>query len=1022
MATEILGSTAFYTVSSDWGGYYLWIYSSYDRQRSGGYMQYKFYADVWITSGAWYNNNLRWIVKINGNEAYRADTGGQSGSNWKKNLYQGSWYQYPTAVYSGTLPVTFQIYDTQNSGWCNWSKSGLSVIVDEAGAPSISASISKSSASRGSSNGSATASISTNGGTNCSVSSWSFSCNGSSSTSITGLKNNTSYSWSASITNSAGRTGSNSGSFYLTPHAPSTPSVSVSTSRTGATFSVSTSYDTSRKHKSTNISYGKSTSYGSSSTSTSLSSLTPNTTYYYSVTVTDQNNGGAYSTALTSSARTGSFTTTGNAPSISSVTPDVFRSKAILNYNASYDTNDSFSSLSIRYGTSTSYGSTSTSTTLNNLQPNTTYYYSMTVTSSRSRTSSAYTGSFKTTAYLPSGLSISASNTLPFSTNLSLSGNGDTNAGITNYTYYYRTKPTKPIYDMPIKTLSDGSNWARIFYHNNKNASVLFTSLVECKNTQTTDKYSRMYLLEDDTYKLNGKFEFMLCYPIDAPGKYNRWRQTNAPQNEYVTRVSSGSQVTGYEAIHIDWTSNYWGGLERYQSSAAAAETTWLDGSVGHGNWFYAIGSMATHGRGIPSYDSTADVTELWVRIDDGVTSTVSMGTGTTAAVSGLSEETNYIFYMSATNAAGTNYSGAIEVITPADQAKIRRYNQDAVPTISESLDGTTIKISAEMFEIGRNHHSGESFFDNIPFTSNEVHFPSYDELVGGSGSSSNIVGGITGPGTIVGNESYSYRGDLMVAENGGIYATVVGKPSTGRETLSLYAKDTNGSVKLAEMTHMVSGTLVEIEILQDSFTFSTGTGVITEINNQNSWSRTIAGRWEKGKAYYKKNGEWIKVKKIYKKVNGQWIIGTNYDFGDLTTWDSNNSTAWDVVYDATTGINNITVQGIGGLWEQKYKAVNTVPGTTYTVNLDFYNPNGYTPLSGYNGVECQAVTSISTHNDDTKIGAVLLPSEANANKQTLSFNFTATTNTTYITLNCGRAADNETHSMSVGNIHIIKN
>lgn len=1021
MATEILGATAFYTVSP---GYYLWIYSSYDRQRSGAQMQYKFYADIWISNYAWYNNNLRWIVKVNGKQAYSADTGGQSGTAWTRNLYQGSWYTYPDAIYSGSLPVSFQVYDTQNSGWCNWTKSDLSVIVDTAGAPSISASISTSSASRGGSNGTATASISTNGGTNCSVSSWSFSCNGSSSTSITGLKNNTSYSWSASITNSAGRTGSNSGSFYLTPYAPSTPSVSVATSRTGATFSVSTSYDTKRKHKSTNIRYGKSTSYGSSTTSTSLTGLTPNTTYYYSVTVTDQNNGGAYDTTLTSGARTGSFTTTGNNPTISSVTPDVFRSKAILNYGASYDTNDSFSSLSIRYGTSTSYGSTSTSTTLSGLQPNTTYYYSMTVTSSRGRTSSAYTGSFRTTAYLPTGLSISAANTLPFSTNLSLSGSGDTNAGITNYTYYYRTKPAKPIYDMPIKTLSDGSNWARIFYHNNKNGSVLFTSLAESKNTQTTDKYSRLYLLEDDTYKLNGKFEFMLCYPIDAPGKYNRWRQTNAPQNEYMARSSSGTKVTGYEAVHIDWDSDYWGGLERFSESASTFETTLLDGSTGHGNWYYAIGTATVYNRGIPfanaSKESTADVVELWVRIDDGVTSTVSVGTSTTAAVSGLSEETNYIFYMSATNAAGTNYSNAIEVITPADQAKIRRYNQDAVPTISENLDGTTIKISAEMFEVGRRHNSGESFFDGITFTSNEVQLPSYGEIIGGSGSGT--VGGITGPGSIVGNDSYGYRGDLIVAENGGIYATVIGKPSTGRETISLYAKDTNGSVKLAEMTHMVTGSLEEIEILQDSFTFSTGTGAITEINNQNSWSRIIAGRWEKGKAYYKKNGEWIKVKKIYKKVNGQWIIGTNYDFGDLTTWDSNNSTAWDVVYDATTGINNISVQGIGGLWEQKYKAVNTIPGTTYTVNLDFYNPNGYTPLSGYNGVECQAVTSISTHNDDTKIGAVLLPSEANSSKQTLSFNFTATTNTTYITLNCGRAADNMTHSMSVGNIHIIKN
>ena len=61
--------------------------------------------------------------------------------------------------------------------------------------------------------------------------------------------------------------------------------------------------------------------------------------------------------------------------------------------------------------------------------------------------------------------------------------------------------------DMEVKTLSDGSRWARILHHNNKSASVLFTSS-NVLNIQSTDLYSRLYALEG--YRnIDGKFEFM---------------------------------------------------------------------------------------------------------------------------------------------------------------------------------------------------------------------------------------------------------------------------------------------------------------------------------------------------------------------------------------------------------------------------------------------------------------------------------------------------------------------------------
>ena len=343
---------------------------------------------------------------------------------------------------------------------------------------------------------------------------------------------------------------------------------------------------------------------------------------------------------------------------------------ALTGYTLHYRVSGSGSYTNISLGTTTTV-------TISNLQPNTTYQIYVTATNAAgSKDSPVITAT--TIADMPKNVSVALTNILPFTATATVSATGDTNAGITNRKYYRTTKPNVNLYDMPIKSFG-GARWARIFYHNNRNGSVLFTSLAECKNTQTTDKYSRLGILDSgDTYKINGKYEFLLQYPIDDPGRYNRWKQTNAPQNEFVARSETGGQVTGYEAVHIDWTDNYWRGLERSDTSTTSYSPTWLDGSVGHDSWFYAIGSSSAYSHGIPSCDSTASVVELWIRIPDGAVTTVDMGTATSAEVTGLSEETTYLFFASATNMAGTTYSPTVEITTPADQAKIYRYNNGA--------------------------------------------------------------------------------------------------------------------------------------------------------------------------------------------------------------------------------------------------------------------------------------------------------------------------------------------------------
>ena len=158
--------------------------------------------------------------------------------------------------------------------------------------------------------------------------------------------------------------------------------------------------------------------------------------------------------------------------------------------------------------------------------------------------------------------------------------------------------------------------WAKVFDHNVNGGNTVFNSIDEVKNCNTTNKYSRLYLLDSFKTK-DGKIEFLLEYPDDVPNKYNRWKQTNNPFNEY---MGSGTRpVTGYEAVHIDWSGSYWGGLERHLEDPTSFNEAYLDGSVGHTNWYFAIGLKSKYGTGSPGPSGMSSIAGriwLWVRID----------------------------------------------------------------------------------------------------------------------------------------------------------------------------------------------------------------------------------------------------------------------------------------------------------------------------------------------------------------------------------------------------------------------
>lgn len=152
-------------------------------------------------------------------------------------------------------------------------------------------------------------------------------------------------------------------------------------------------------------------------------------------------------------------------------------------------------------------------------------------------------------------------------------------------------------------------DWVKVLYHDSSNG-VMFSDAndyAEAKfinpDTPNADKYS--ILSELESFRIEGKFTFKLYYP-EQPSKTNIWSQTSNPV------TASAGVVTGYTAIDVNSTSQYWGGLER----STRPGQTFLDGSTPHNNWWYAVGCNDNYG-GVNTYPGPAVAitkTELWVK------------------------------------------------------------------------------------------------------------------------------------------------------------------------------------------------------------------------------------------------------------------------------------------------------------------------------------------------------------------------------------------------------------------------
>lgn len=159
----------------------------------------------------------------------------------------------------------------------------------------------------------------------------------------------------------------------------------------------------------------------------------------------------------------------------------------------------------------------------------------------------------------------------------------------------------------------------------------------------------------------------------------------------------------------------------------------------------------------------------------------------------------------------------------------------------------------------------------------------------------------------------------------------------------------------------------------------------------------------------------------IAKAIRNAHIV--EYDFNnlnDMTKWKYFYSERFNNIYDSTTNLTDIKVTGGDG-WEIIYLPITTEIGKKYTLTFDYQVPNGYNPLSGYQGVGYQILNN-SPSNDDNSSNQVAIgyiPTDVMTTTKKATLEFTATTSTSYLAFNFGMAKDNETIEIKIGNISL---
>lgn len=185
-------------------------------------------------------------------------------------------------------------------------------------------------------------------------------------------------------------------------------------------------------------------------------------------------------------------------------------------------------------------------------------------------------------------------------TNLKYNQNGITQAELISEIGYTNKMKVKEV---------DGKIWARIYWLNLQTDKTCFQSEVEVLEcTNAPNRFSLMKYVDKFKSK-EGKYEFMLTYPLLSATGYNGWTQTGSPNVNYGTNV-------GYVKGHTDFPHDSYVGPLTYTHSDHRASSMYSANKSA--NWWSPVGQKALYSNGIPaSNGATTYETELWVRIDN---------------------------------------------------------------------------------------------------------------------------------------------------------------------------------------------------------------------------------------------------------------------------------------------------------------------------------------------------------------------------------------------------------------------